>query len=99
VARGRCVDEDRGQELCGSMLSGSGRVAEHSSETIGEKHLGPTKVRVLSRLMQVPVKNHASTMSLSWSACSRSSSLSLEVVQGAPRDIACKADSQYLLVS
>jgi hypothetical protein len=42
----------------GSMLSGSdhgGQVHEHTSETIGEEVLGPTKVRVGSRLMQVPV--------------------------------------------
>jgi hypothetical protein len=58
------------------LLSGSGQVHEHTSETTGEELLDQPTARVQSRLLQAPLASQALTESLSSSACSTSSSLS-----------------------
>ena len=58
MARGRFLDEQCRQELCGSMSSGSGQVAERTSETGGRNFMVQSRsVRVAGRLMQAPAEN------------------------------------------
>jgi hypothetical protein len=47
------------------MLSGSGQVHEHTSETMGEQLLGQPTVKGQSQLLQVPLASRALTKSLS----------------------------------